>query len=111
MPDNEIRVFELVNPTVPPKGHTGDKFKFWTAREVFIAWLGTNRDRCAWTVVVAVRKNVGTFGMKVQSDNIHDDKGNNVLFLKGARQFGQQMVIREQRAVIKANKKAQKQSA
>ena len=111
MPDNETRVFELESLTVPPKGIMGDKFRFYNAREVYPAYFGSKFSRCSWTVVVAVRKGVGYMGQKVQCDNIREDKAHSILFLKGARQFGQQVIIKEQRAVIKANKKAQKQLA
>lgn len=111
MPDQEIRVFELVSLTVPPKGIMGDKFRFWNAVEVFPAYFGTPGDRCEFTTLVACRKGVGYMGQKVQCDNIHEDKGNNVLFLKGARQFGQHTIIKQQRAVVKANRKARKHLA
>lgn len=105
------RIFKLLALTVPPKGIMGGKWQFYSAQEIDPKWTGTQWAEIGQPRIVAVRRNVGYCGVKVQCGNVHEDKGNGVLFLKGARQLGQHISIKEQRTVIKANRKAQKQSA
>lgn len=77
------KTFVLAHKIVAPR--PAPKWEFFKGRE--------EDDDESVEFTIAVKKGRASTGDSVDADNIREDKGNNILFLKDARQKGEKKIV------------------